>query len=62
MVSVVERFHYTSTCVVNGWNKPDPDISSSSPEGVLCNATLNFIRPITRNTYSFDGCFGSLSN
>ena len=42
--------------------KPDPDIQSSSPEGVFCNASLNFIRPTNIKPYNFDGCFGSLSN
>ena len=27
--------YVTFPCVVNGWNKPDPDIQSFSPEGVM---------------------------
>ena len=38
-------------CTFNGWNKSDPDIQSSSPEGVFCNALLNFIRSTTIKTF-----------
>ena len=52
----------TFPCVINGWNKPDSDIRSSSPEGVFCNASMNLIRPTIIKPYNFVGCFGSLSN
>ena len=48
----------TFPCVINGWSKPDPDIRSSSPEGVF----RNFIRPTIIKPCNFDGCVGSLSN
>ena len=52
----------TSSCVVNGRNKSDPDMQSSNPEGVFRNVSLNFVRPTKRKSYSFDECLGSLSN
>ena len=29
-----------SPCVVNGWNKPDPDFRSFNPEGVMLHWIL----------------------
>ena len=45
----------TFPCVINGWNNPDPDIRSSSADGVFRNVSLNFIRPNTLKPYNFNG-------
>ena len=48
-----------SLAVLMNGDKLDPDIQSSSPEGVFRNASLNCIRPTIIKPYNFDGCFGS---
>ena len=44
--------------VINGWNKLDPDIRSSSSYNLFRNTLLKFIRPVQRNTFNINDLAG----